>query len=95
MDTKTIFLIFGIGAAIYAVVISFIGLRVKDFPPSRGARVGLLALGAILVIGTATFAVKLSVHEQHERQEGLKHIQGDETTEAALTAPVRIPADIA
>lgn len=96
MDLQTIFLVFGIGAAVYAVLISFIGLRAKDFPPGRGALGGLIAIGAILVVGTAVFAVKLSVHEQHERAEGQKNIPGDETTEAAATiTPVRIPANLA
>ncbi len=41
MDIKTVFLIFGISLACFAVIVSFIGLRVKDFP-SRKALVGLL-----------------------------------------------------
>lgn len=94
MDTKTIFLIFGIGAAVYAVAISFVGLRSRNFPPSRGALAGLLALGAVLVIGTGTFAVKLSVHEQEERNEDQKQVPGEETTEAASVAPIRIPAGL-
>ena len=36
----------------------------------------------ILVGGTTTFAVKLSIEEAHEREEG-KHPTGDESTEAA------------
>lgn len=95
MDIKTVFLIFGFAAAIYAVVISFVGLRANDFPSSRGMLAGLIAIGAVLVVGTGVFAVKLSVHEQEERNEGEKSIPGEETTEAALNAPIRIPAGIA
>ena len=53
MTIKTIFLIFGIGLACYAVIVSFAGLRFKDFP-SRNAMVGLLLLGVFLVGGTAS-----------------------------------------
>ncbi|MCO5315564.1 MAG: hypothetical protein M9938_05330 [Solirubrobacterales bacterium] len=94
MEIKTVFLIFGIAAAVYAVLISFIGLRAKDFPSSRGVLVGLIALGAVLVIGTGTFAVKLSVQEQQEREEGDQHVPGEETTEAASATPIRIPAGL-
>ncbi len=93
MEIKTIFLIFGIGLAVYAVLVSFAGLKVKDFP-SRGALIGLIAIGVILVAGTTTFAVKLSVEEAEEREHG-EHVIGEETTEAALTAPVKIPARLA
>lgn len=81
MDIKTVFLIFGIGLACIAVIVSFIGLRAKDFP-SKGAFIGLLALFAVFVAGTATYAVKLSIEEAHEREEG-HHAVGEEETEAA------------
>ena len=81
MDIKTVFLAFGIGLACFAVVVSFAGLRLKNFP-SRGALVGLVLCGAILVAGTATFAVKLSIEEAHEREEG-HHPAGEESQEAA------------
>lgn len=80
MDIKTVFLIFGIALASFAVIVSFVGLRVKSFP-SKGALIGLLIAGAVLVGGTATFAVKLSIEEAHEREEG-EHPVGEESTEA-------------
>lgn len=95
MDIKTIFLIFGIATAAYAVVISFVGLRGSGFPPGRGALTGLIAIGAVLVVGTAVFAVKLSVHEQQAREEGHKSIPGEETTPAAAAGPIRVPAGLA
>ena len=88
MDVMTLFLIFGIGLACYAVIVSFLGLRVKSFP-SRNAMVGLLVLGAILVGGTAVFGVELQSHEQEEREEGEKPV-GEE---ASLT-PLQIPGDL-
>ena len=81
MDIKTTFLAFGIGLACYALIISFIGLRVKNFP-SKGALIGSILIALVLVGGTATFAVKLSVEEAHEREEG-HHPAGEESTEAA------------
>lgn len=95
MEIKTIFLIFGVAAAVYAVGISFVGLRARNFPPGRAMLGGLIAIGAILVIGTAVYAVKLSTLEQHEREEGKHKIPGDESTEAASNGPVRIPARLA
>lgn len=92
MDLLTVFLIFGIGLACYAVVVSFVGLRFKDFP-GRGALVGLLLIGAILVGGTATFAVKLSIEEAHEREEG-HEASGEEETDAAAIRLIS-PADAA
>ncbi|MBN8868073.1 MAG: hypothetical protein J0H98_11020 [Solirubrobacterales bacterium] len=87
MEIKTVFLIFGIGLAVFALVVSFIGLRAKNFP-SRGAFIGLLLLAVVLVGGTTTFAVKLSVEEAHEREEG-EHPIGDESAEAAAINIIR------
>ncbi|MCB0870366.1 MAG: hypothetical protein KDB52_05995 [Solirubrobacterales bacterium] len=81
MDIKTAFLAFGIGLACYAVIISFIGLRVKNFP-SRGALIGSILVALVLVGGTTTFAVKLSIEEAHEREEG-HEATGEEEHEAA------------
>ncbi len=90
MEIKTIFLIFGIAAAVYAVVITFVGLRANNFPSSRGALAGLIALGVVLVVGTGVYAVKLSTLEAHEREAG-QQVIGDE----ASTAPIRIPSGLA
>ncbi len=81
MDIKTVFLIFGISLACYALIISFVGLRVKSFP-SKGALIGSILVAVFLVGGTATFAVKLSIEEAHEREEG-HEASGEEETEAA------------
>ena len=88
MDVMTLFLIFGIGLACYAVIVSFAGLRFKDFP-SRNAMVGLLLLGVFLVGGTAYTGVELQIHEQEEREEGEQPV-GEE---ASLT-PLQIPGDL-
>jgi len=85
MLVKNLFLFFGIALAIMAVVVSIIGLRKEDFP-SRKALIGLVALAAILVVGTATFAVELSVEEAKEREEHKKDVIGEE----ASIAPERV-----
>jgi len=85
MLVKNLFLFFGIALALFAVVVSIIGLRKEDFP-SRKALVGLIALAALMVVGTATFAVELSIEEAKEREEHKKDVIGEE----ASVAPKRI-----
>lgn len=63
MSNETLFFIFGIVLAVSAVVVSFIGLRVKGFPGKVGPLVGLWF--AVLVVGSATFAV---LHAQDEKE---------------------------
>ena len=86
MEIKTVFLIFGIALACFALIVSFVGLRSKNFP-SKGALIGLLALAVVLVAGTMTYAVKLSVEEQHERESG-HTAPGEETTDAAAAVHI-------
>ena len=55
MSNETIFFIFGIALAVSAVLISFAGLKLKDFP---GKAMPIVVLWfAILVGGATTFAV--------------------------------------
>jgi drug/metabolite transporter (DMT)-like permease len=42
---------------IFALVMSAIGIRGETFPPSRGARLGVIALGVVLVAAAMTTAV--------------------------------------
>jgi len=63
MSNGDLFYVCGIALAISAVVISFIGLRVKSFP---GRAAPLVALGFMVLIGaTTTFAV---LHAQDEEE---------------------------
>ncbi len=86
MLVKNLFLFFGIALALIAVVISIIGLRREDFP-SRKAMIGIVALAAVFVVGTATFAVELSIEEAKEREEHKKDVIGEE----ASVQPLRLP----
>jgi len=64
MDNQTLFYICGIAAAVSAVVVSFIGLKVKSFP---GKAFPIVILWfAILIGGAATFSV---LHAKDEEQE--------------------------
>ena len=70
MEAQTIFYIGGgllvVGALL---VISFIGIRGKDsFPPGRGAMTAGIAVFAVLVAGTAAFAVASARDEQEHRE---------------------------
>lgn len=58
----------GIGLAILAVVVSFIGLRDKDFPSSKGVLVGGIALFAVLVFATMATGVENAEEEQEHRE---------------------------
>jgi len=68
MLIKNIFIFFGIGLALLAVVVSIVGLRAKDFP-SRKALLGIVAASVFLVFGTAGYAWALAEEEKKEREE--------------------------
>jgi plastocyanin len=65
MSNETIFFIFGIGLAVSAVVLSFVGLKVKSFPGKAFPVVVLWF--AILVGGATTFAVLHAKDEDKEK----------------------------
>jgi plastocyanin len=71
MHNETLFYIFGIGLAISAVVVSFLGLKVKNFP-GKAFPVVILWF-AIFVGGATTFAVL--------------HAKDEEKAKAAETVP--------
>lgn len=71
MDNETLFYVFGIAAAVSAVLISFVGLKVKDFP---GRAFPLVILWfAFLVVGAATFSVLHAQDEEHHKEAELAH----------------------
>ena len=67
MDT-TLFYVFGIALIVSAIAISAIGLRFENFPPSGGILAGVVLYFAVLVAGTAVFAVLNARHEQADRE---------------------------
>lgn len=67
MSNETLFFIFGIALAVSAVLVSFLGLKLKDFP---GKAFPIVVLWfAILVGGATTFAVLHAKDEDHEKAE--------------------------
>jgi hypothetical protein len=55
--SKTIYYIAGSALAIWAVVVSFIGLRSAEFPRNGGAARGVMALSAVLALAAMATAV--------------------------------------
>jgi hypothetical protein len=57
-SSKTLFYVTGSVLAVFAVIVSAIGIRAHEtFPPSQGAARGVMALGAVLVVLTLAAAV--------------------------------------
>ncbi len=78
---KTLFFTFGISLTVLALVFSFGALRLKKFP-SGAAMAGVIALFAILVAGTTTFAVAYANHEKAERDENAAEAAKEEAANA-------------
>lgn len=69
MSSETIFIILGLGLTALALIVSFLGLRMESFPPSRGALLGGVAVFVAVVGATATFAWDSAEEEQTLRDE--------------------------
>lgn len=84
MDNNTVFYICGIVLAVSALVTSFLGLKVKDFP---GRALPLVVLWfAVFVAAATTFAVRNGQEEETARAaENAK--AGEEFESGKLTAP--------
>ena len=58
MENETIFIILGLALTGLALVISFIGVRAENFPPSQGVLLGGVGASFVALIGaTAVFAL--------------------------------------
>ncbi len=97
MDNETLFYVFGIAAAVSAVAISFVGLKVKDFP---GRAFPLVILWfAILVGGATTFSVLHAQDEEHHKEAELEHANeefeaiGNEDMPAEAGGALQLAAD--
>lgn len=77
MDTETLFYICGGVLAVSAVVLTFAGLRLKNFPGKAFPLV--IVWFAVFVVGATTFAVRYSQaeaeHKAHEREEAAEKIE--------------------
>jgi len=84
MSNETLFFVCGIALAVSAVVVSFIGLRVKSFPGKAGP---FVALGfAVLIGATTTFAVLHAKDEDNAKAAELS--KADEAVEEEESSPV-------
>lgn len=71
MDNETLFYVCGIALAVSAVLVSFVGLKVKSFP-GRAFPVVILWF-ALLVGGATTFSVLHAQDEEHHKEAELEH----------------------
>ena len=55
--SKTIYYVAGVALAVWAVVLSFVGLRMADFPRGAGTARGVMALSAVLAVAAMATAV--------------------------------------
>jgi mono/diheme cytochrome c family protein len=70
MSAETAFYILGIALAVTAVVVSFVGLRFKSFPPNRAVLLAGVAVFVLLVGGATTFAwVNAEEEQEHHNEE--------------------------
>jgi len=84
MSNETLFFVCGIALAVSAVVVSFIGLRVKSFPGKAGPVVVLVF--AALIGATMTFAVLHAKDEDKAKAAELS--RADEEAEKEESSPV-------
>jgi plastocyanin len=84
MSNETLFFVCGIALAVSAVVVSFIGLRVKSFPGKAGPFVALAF--AVLIGATTTFAVLHAKDEDKAKAAELS--KADEEAEEEESSPV-------
>jgi len=76
----------GGATALSALIVSAIGIRSENFPPSRGALFGVIGFFAFLVVGSTTYAVVNARDEESHRETEIaeEDAQGEEV-EAADT----------
>lgn len=83
MDNELLFYICGGVLAVSAVVLTFAGLRLKNFPGR--AFPAIIVWFAIFVVGASTFAVRHSEEEQEHKQHELE--QAAERVEQGSSGP--------
>lgn len=84
MDNETLFYVCGIVLAVSAVVVSFVGLKLKNFP---GKFLPVVVLWfAVFVVATATFATRYS-GEEHEAKAAEYKKFNEEVEKGETSAP--------
>lgn len=93
MDVHTTFYIAGGVLAALAVIVSFVGIRGKDFPPPGPVGRVLILVFAVLVVTSAAFAVAAAREEQSERREHLAEAAHEAEAEGESSAEEQAPAE--
>jgi plastocyanin len=93
MTNETLFYVFGLALVVSAVLVSIVGLRFKDFPPSRGVLAGTVLYFAVLVGVTAVFAVLNAQDEQEHREAEQAEAAAEATTAEAGGGETTTPAE--
>jgi len=78
MDNETLFYVFGVVLAASAVIVTFVGLRIENFPGRVGPVIGIWF--AVLVGGVTTFSV-LHAQDEHAHEAAELHEAGEEAEE--------------
>ncbi len=91
MDNELLFYVFGIAAAVSAVVVSLVGLKVKSFP---GRALPFVVLWfAVLVGGAATFSVLHAQDEEEHKAAEFKHAGEEFEAEGDEKPGAKAPAE--
>ena len=69
MSAQTLFYVLGLALTALALIVSFAGLRMERFPPSRGMLAGVIGAFVVLVLGAAAYAWISAEEEQEHRDE--------------------------
>lgn len=81
-----LFYVFGIALVLLALIVSFAGLRMENFPGSRGVLAAVLGIMGALVVASCAFAVVLSREEADHRAEEVAEFNAEqEEAEEAAT----------
>jgi len=81
-----LFYVFGIALVVLALIVSFAGLRMENFPGSRGVLTAVLGIMGALVVASCAFAVVLSREEADHRAEEVAEFNAEqEEAEEAAT----------
>lgn len=86
MSAETAFYISGLSLIALALIASFIGLRIRSFPSSRGALVAAIGIFVVLAGASMTNAWRGAADEQEQRNE--------EIAAGELPAPAEVMAEM-
>lgn len=90
MDAETLFIVLGLSLVVLALIVSFLGLRMENFPPSRGAMLAGIAVFVVAIGATAVFAWEGAEDEQDHRNEQIA--EGEEPSPADTMAEMEAAA---